>query len=152
MIRVMDEKYLSQAVNLARQAKEAGNFPFGAVIVKGDQVISTGQCLELTEHDVTKHAELIAVSKACSSLGTLDLSDCTLYASGEPCNMCASAAFQADIGRVVIGATRGDLPHFFRKREIGIFQLAKDSSHKIKIITDTALRDEAIKLFDGVKK
>src|SRR5438128_1037783 len=98
----MDERFMDQAIKLAKSAKSSGNFPFGAVIVKGGEVISSGQCQEVTEHNVTKHAELIAVSRACSKLKTVDLSGCTLYASGEPCNMCASAAFQADIARVVI--------------------------------------------------
>lgn len=91
------------------------------------------------------------MSRACRELGTMDLSDCTLYASGEPCNMCASAAFQADIATVVVGATRADLPHFFRKREIGIKELAHDSSHQIEILTGV-LNKQAVELFDGVVK
>jgi tRNA(adenine34) deaminase len=147
----MDEKFMRRAIELAKQAKAEGNFPFGAVIVKGNQIISEGRCLEVVEHDVTKHAELLAVSGACTKLQSVDLSDCTLYASGEPCNMCASAAFQADIGRVVIGAVRAKLMDFFRQRAIGIRELAKDSSHHIEIVTGI-MEPEAIALFDGLKR
>lgn len=146
-----DEKFMLQAIRLAEQAKSEGNFPFGAVIVNEGKVIASGRCFELTLTDVTQHAELLAVSNACRALKTLDLSDCVLYTSGEPCNMCASAAFQADIGRVVIGATRDDLPRFFRRRQIGIFQLAHDSSYQPQIETGI-LKTKAIELFNGVKK
>lgn len=140
-----------EAIKLAEQAKDEGNFPFGAVIVKSGEIIGRGRCLEATEKDVTKHAELIAVSEACKALRNRNLSNCVLYASGEPCNMCAAAVFQADIGKVFIGARRDDLPNFFRKRNIGITELAEDSSHKVEIVGGI-LKDEVIKLFDGVIK
>lgn len=147
----MHEKFMRLAIAEAQTAKTEGNYPFGAVVVQGGEVIATDRCRELTEHDVTKHAELLAVGKACQQLGSLSLADATLYASGEPCNMCASAAFQADIATVVIGAARADLPDFFRKRNIGIQQLADDASHPVEIITGV-LQDEAIALFTGVDK
>lgn len=148
---VDNKKFMAEAIELAKQAKAEGNSPFGAVIVKDNGVIARGRSLEFAEQDVTKHAELMAVSEACRTLGRVDLSECVLYASGEPCIMCAAAAFQANISRVVIGATRDDLPHFFRKREIGIFQLAEDSSYKPEIKTGV-LREEAIKLFEGARR
>ena len=148
---MIDEIFMKQAISLAEQTKSGGNYPFGAVIVRDGKVVSSGQSDELSENDVTKHAELQAVSMACQTLGTTDLSDCTLYASGEPCNMCASSAFQADISRVVIGATRNDLSNFFRKRAVGIKELAKDTGYKVDIVTGV-LKQEAIILFDGVVK
>lgn len=142
---------MSEAIKLALQAKQEGDFPFGAVIVKNGQIISSGRSQEVTNHDVTQHAELVAVSRACEALGKKNLSDCIIYASGEPCNMCAAAIFQAKIGKIFIGASRDDLAHFFRKREIGIFQLAKDLDYEVQITTGV-LKTEAIRLFDGVKK
>ena len=93
----MNEQFMRQAIQLAQQAKENGDHPFGAVIVRGGNVIASGKSEELTKSDVTKHAELIAVSEASQKLNNKDLSDCRVYASGEPCNMCASAIFQAKI-------------------------------------------------------
>lgn len=142
---------MSEAIKLAKLAREEGNFPFGAVVVRNGNIIGRGRCLEIIEEDVTKHAELIAVGEACRVVGSRNLSNCVLYASGEPCNMCASAAFQADIGKVVIGIKRDDLPGFFRKRSIGIQELAQDSSHEIEIISGI-LKDQAIKLFEGVNR
>ena len=142
---------MSLAIAEAQAAKKSGNLPFGAVVVRNGEVISTGHSMELSEQDVTKHAELMAISKACKNLGSMSLIETTLYASGEPCNMCASAAFQANISTVVIGSTRSDLSNFFRRREIGIQQLANDASHRIEIITGV-LKDNATSLFDDIKK
>ena len=141
---------MREAIRLAEQAKREGNLPFGALVVKDGEIIATGYSMELTETDVTRHAELTAISRACKVLKNMDLGNCILYASGEPCNMCAAAIFQAGISKVIIGATRDDLPHFFRKRGINIFQLARDSKYQPELITGI-LRKEAIKLFDGVK-
>lgn len=140
-----------EAIGQAQKAKAEGNFPFGAVIVQNNEIVATGHCLELTERDVTKHAELIAISNACKLLGRMSLNDYVLVASGEPCNMCASAAFQAEIGTVIIGASRLDLRNFFRQREIGIREFARDAGHQIKIVSGV-LREDAMKLFEGVTK
>lgn len=142
---------MAEAIKLAKAAKAKGNFPFGAVIVRDGQVIAKGECEEVTLHNVTKHAELLAVDEACEASGTVDLSDCVIYASAEPCNMCASAIFQADIPRVVIGATRSDLSNFFRNRKIGIKELAADSSHKIEVTTGV-MKAEAAELFEDVNR
>ena len=140
---------MREAINLAKKAKQKGDYPFGAVVVKDDTIIATGMSEELTKQDVTKHAELSAISQASSRLKSKDLSDCEIYTSGEPCNMCTSAIFQARIKKISIGATRSDLAHFFRKREIGVKQLAKDSSYSPNITTGL-LNKEAKALFDGV--
>jgi tRNA(Arg) A34 adenosine deaminase TadA len=147
----MHEKFMRLAIAQAETAKDEGNYPFGAVVVKKGKVISSGHSLELSEDDVTRHAELIAVSQACNKLGTMNLEETTLYASGEPCNMCAAAILQAHIPIIVIGATRNDLAHFFRKRKVGLKQLAADSSRPVEIITGI-LKDEAIQLFENVKR
>jgi tRNA(Arg) A34 adenosine deaminase TadA len=145
------EEFMRVAIGEAVEAKQNGNFPFGAVVVRDSKIVATGRCLEITENDVTRHAELIAVSEACRALGTLDLADCLLIATAEPCNMCASAAFQADISSVVIGATRRELPHFFRQRDIGIEQMAKDAGHKVEIFTGV-LSEQVIQLFEDINK
>jgi len=145
------EDFMRVAIREAEEAKQNGNFPFGAVVVRDGKIVATGQCLELTENDVTLHAELIAVSEACKALGSLDLADCCLIATVEPCNMCSSAAFQADISTVVIGATRRELSHFFRQRDIGIEQMAKDAGHEVEIVTGV-LREPIIRHFKDLNK
>ena len=134
----------------AKAAQRRGDLPFGAVIVRNNEVITVGESKEKSECSVTAHAETGAVSKACQKLQNLDLSDCAIYCTGEPCNMCAAAIFQAKIPKVVIGASRADLPHFFRQRHIGIDELAADSAHKVKIIRGV-LKSDCVALFDDFK-
>ncbi len=143
----MDEKFMREAISLAQAAKAAGELPFGAVVVKDGQIISQGQCTIKSMSDVTMHAELSAISKACRLNGTTNLGDCTLYATCEPCVMCSSAIAQAGIQRVVIGSTRDDLPDIFHKRNIRVEQIFSDSELQVKIVSGV-LRKEAIQLFN----
>lgn len=145
----MHEGYMQRAIDLAEGAKRKGNLPFGAVIVRGGTIVAEGQNGEIVRRNVTQHAELPAISEACDTLGTTDLSDCVLYTSAEPCNMCASAAFQAGIATVVMGATRNDLSHIFRQREVGIKELANDASYRIEIVPDV-LNQQVIDLFNDI--
>ena len=146
-----DEHYMQLAIDLAKEAKASSNFPFGSIIVRRGQVVATGKCEEISGCDVVKHAELLAVSNACRKLGTRDLSSCMLYATGEPCNMCAAAIFQAGIGRVVIGMRRSDRKDFFRERKIGIAELASDSGHQIELVFGV-LKNDVIDLFADITK
>ncbi|MGK9983419.1 nucleoside deaminase, partial [Salmonella enterica subsp. enterica] len=71
--------------------------PFGAVIVKDGQIVATGVNDVLATHDPTAHAEMQAIREASRLLGKTDLSDCHLYASGEPCPMCLGAIYWSQI-------------------------------------------------------
>jgi tRNA(Arg) A34 adenosine deaminase TadA len=97
-----DERHLSRAIELAWHAREKGNHPFGAVLVdaRGDVVLEAENTV-MTEMDCTNHAELNLVRAAGSRLNTSSLNGCTLYASTEPCAMCAGAIYWSGIGRVV---------------------------------------------------
>lgn len=147
----MHDEFMAEAIKMAREAKLQGEFPFGAVIVKDGKIVSRAMPLEKTYKDVSQHAELLAVRGACQVLETTDLSDCVIYASGEPCMMCASIIFHAGIKQIYIGATRDDLPHFFSKKSIRIFQLSEDINYKPQIVTGL-LKDQVIALFKDVKK
>lgn len=145
-----DEKFMKTAIGEALQAKREGNLPFGAIVVLNDEIIGNGHSTEIVDNDVTSHAETKAVSKACRKMKSMKLGGATLYVSGEPCNMCAAAIFQAKISRVVIGSSREDIPGIFRKRKIGIRDLAQDASYKPEVVFGV-LTDKAIKLFSGAK-
>ena len=141
-----DERFMVQAIAEAERGQRVGNLPFGAVVVRAGLVVGRGHSQEVTNRDVTAHVEMQAISEACQRLGR-ELSQCTIYCSGEPCNMCASAILHAKVTRIVIGASRADLPSIFRQRQIGITALADDSSYAPEIVWGV-LREEAIKLFD----
>jgi len=99
-----DEKWMRLALDAARVAAEAGEVPVGAVVVQGAQLLSVrGNAREETG-DPTAHAEMLALREAAGKIGRWNLSGCTLYATLEPCPMCAGAISQAHLSRVVYGA------------------------------------------------
>jgi len=95
-----NKKWMEHAINLAKSNANRGGKPFGAVIVKDETIIAEAVNDVIATHDPTTHAELQAISKASRSLGKEDLSDCELYASGEPCPMCLSAIYLANMKKI----------------------------------------------------
>jgi len=142
---------MHEAIKEGAIAKEAGEWPFGAVIVKDGHIIARGECNERRTGSVLGHAELQAINAACISLGTNNLSGCTIYCTNEPCLMCASAIIQAKIGTVVYSLKRDDLSHILRKRKLSILDLAGDAGYDIHI-TSGILKEETLRLFEGVRK
>lgn len=99
-----DQRFMSHALDLAREAAAVGEVPVGAVIVKDDQIIAEGWNRPIATHDPTAHAEIIAMRAAANVLGNYRLLDCTLYVTLEPCAMCAGAMVHARVRRLVYGA------------------------------------------------
>ena len=97
-------EYMRRALELAQQAAEHGDVPVGCVIVKDGEIIGEGRNRREEHGDATAHAERLAITEACQRAGHWRLSDCTLYVTLEPCPMCAGAAINARIGRVVFAA------------------------------------------------
>lgn len=100
-----DEHFMRQAFNEARMAFDEDEIPVGAVVVSGDRIIARAHNNTERLHDVTAHAEMLALTAAANLLGAKYLSDCTLYVTLEPCVMCAGAIGWTQIGRVVYGAS-----------------------------------------------
>lgn len=100
-----DERFMRMALAEAEQAYEEGEIPVGAVIVARGQVIARAHNQTETLHDVTAHAEMLAITAAANQLGGKYLKDCTLYVTVEPCVMCAGAIGWAQISRVVYGTS-----------------------------------------------
>ncbi|MDH0899132.1 nucleoside deaminase [Comamonas aquatica] len=99
-----DATYMRQAIALSRTARQRGNRPFGSVIVAPDgTVLGAGWNSNGESGDCTAHAEVQAIREACQRHDRTALEQATLYASGEPCVMCAGAIFWANIRRVVYG-------------------------------------------------
>jgi tRNA(adenine34) deaminase len=92
------------ALREAERAFEEGEVPVGAVVVQNDRIIGRGHNRVEQLKDPTAHAEMLAITAACSTLGTKYLNGCTLYVTLEPCPMCAGAILWARIDRVVFGA------------------------------------------------
>lgn len=100
----MDEHYMALAIELAREAAACDEVPIGAVIVRDGEVIASASNLREKHKSATAHAELLAIEEACRHLGGWRLHGCTLYVTLEPCAMCAGAAINARLDRVVYGA------------------------------------------------
>ncbi|MEO6982662.1 MAG: tRNA adenosine(34) deaminase TadA [Edaphobacter sp.] len=99
-----DLDYLRLAIAEAQSAEASGEVPVGAVIVHNGEIIGHGQNRVLRDSDPTAHAEIVALRAAGLALKNYRLEDCTLYATLEPCAMCAGAILHARIHRLVYAA------------------------------------------------
>jgi tRNA(adenine34) deaminase len=99
-----DQAAIDAALSEARLAAGAGEVPIGVVIVHNSAIIATGQNRVLRDNDPTAHAEIVAMRAAAATLGNYRLLGCTLYATLEPCAMCAGAMIHARLDRLVFAA------------------------------------------------
>ena len=97
----MSEKYMNLALKEAKKAYKHDDVPVGAVIIKDNKIISKAHNQKEKKKNATRHAEIIAIEKACKKLKTWHLDDCILYVTLEPCLMCAGALIQSRIKKVV---------------------------------------------------
>ncbi len=99
----LDIRFMSMALEEANKAALKDEIPVGAVIVKGNEVISLSHNNREATGDATGHAELLAIRDACAALGGWHLEKCTLYVTLEPCPMCMGAIINSRIRKVVYG-------------------------------------------------
>jgi tRNA(adenine34) deaminase len=102
---VPHEHFMKLALQQAVAAFELDEVPVGAVIVHDDRVIGAAHNRSIQLRDPTAHAEMMAITQAAEAIGDWRLENCTLYATLEPCPMCAGAILQSRIPHVVFGAT-----------------------------------------------
>ncbi|MBQ5761160.1 MAG: nucleoside deaminase [Clostridia bacterium] len=102
--QIGEEKYMQMALELAREAYDAGEVPVGCVVVCDGKVVGRGRNRREEDQNALLHAECIAIQEACRTLGSWRLTDCDLYVTLEPCPMCAGAILNARVGRVFYGA------------------------------------------------
>ena len=99
-----DRRWMQKALREAERAFEQDEVPVGAVVVHKGSVVGRGHNMVETLDDPTAHAEMLAVTAACDTLGRKHLTGCTLYVTLEPCPMCAGALVHARLDRLVFGA------------------------------------------------
>jgi tRNA(adenine34) deaminase len=102
--RTIDEGFMREALELAREAERAGEVPVGAVVVVGGKAIGRGRNRPVEMRDPTAHAEILALRAAAAAVGNYRLEGATLYSTLEPCVMCAGALVSARVARLVFGA------------------------------------------------
>jgi tRNA(adenine34) deaminase len=99
-----DERWIAEALVVAREAAEAGEVPVGALVVRDGAVIARASNRTVRDQDPTAHAEVLALREAARVVGSWRLTDCVLYVTLEPCAMCAGASVLARVKGVVFGA------------------------------------------------
>ncbi len=142
-----DPRFMDIALNAARKGVLNGQTPFGACIVKNNELIISAHNRVWELMDITAHAEIMAIREACKKLKTIDLSECILYSTCEPCPMCYSAIHWAKIKHIVYGATIKDAQRLgFNELPIStdfLKQICQDSVE----LTSGFMNTECLQLF-----
>ncbi len=129
---ILDREMMTRCIAVAVRSGEEGEYPYGVVICRAGQVVAESTNRVAHEHDVTRHAEVVAISRAQKALGTVSLDDCTIYVSAEPCVYCCYAIRESRICRVVYGLRS---PHM-------------GGVSKWSVLTDRDLSDTMPEVFD----
>lgn len=146
------KEHMQAALDAAYKGVQAGQTPFGASIVKDDKLIVAAHNVVWERMDITAHAEINAIRQACNLLDTVDLSDCVIYSTCEPCPMCFSAIHWAKIKRIVYGAAIEDAHSAgFSEMFISNIELKKLGNADIEIVPGY-MKEQAVKLFSDWQK
>ncbi len=141
------ERWMALAVERARAGIAAGQSPFGAVIVKDDQLVGAGHNEVWKRTDPTAHAEIVTIQHAAAALKAIDLSGCVMYTTCEPCPMCAAAIHWARLDECVYGATIADAAHAgFNELHLPVHDVYRIGGSKVRLIPDV-LRSQCAGLF-----
>ncbi len=106
---MQDRKYMMLAIKQAKMAVQKGEIPVGAIIVKDDKIIAKAHNLKETKVNPLAHAEMLAIQKALKKLGSMYLTDCTIYVTLEPCPMCAGSMLLSRMTRLVYACPESKL-------------------------------------------
>ena len=139
-------KFMLRAIELSIQSANSKGGPFGAVIVKDNQIISEGYNQVTANNDPTAHAEIVAIRNACKKLGNFFLKGCDLYTSCEPCPMCLSAIYWSHVDKIFYANTRMDAKDIDFDDSLIYSEVKKDINER-KIKMTQINRDEALEAF-----
>ena len=143
----MSKEFMKRAIELSIKSVNSGTGPFGAVLVKDNQIIAEGFNKVTTSNDPTSHAEIVAIRMACKVLNNFNLEGCDLYTTCEPCPMCLSAIYWARINKIYYANTRVDA----QKIDFSDAMIYEELNKNIKdrnIPMNQMMRNEALKAFD----
>ncbi len=145
-----DKEYMRKAIALAVDNVQNGGGPFGAIITRNGEIVSTGVNRVTANNDPTAHAEVTAIRNAAKALGTFVLSDCELYTSCEPCPMCLGAIYWARLKKIHYAATKEDAAEAGFDDSFIYDELALPQSER-HLSAEPMLREEGAAAFDRWK-
>ncbi len=126
--KATDRAMMARAIELSRTAVDEGEYPFGTVIAHNGEVVAEAINHAVREGDVTRHAEVIALTAAQKAIGRSELGRCTIYTNVEPCAMCSYCIRESQVGRVIyalaspaMGGPEKDGPAILAARWSGTF-------------------------------
>lgn len=146
---IKDELFMRKAIDLAKQARKEGNEPFGAILVKDDEIVMVGENKINTLCDPTHHAEIGLIRRYCSENNIFDLREYTLYTSCEPCVMCSGAMVWANLGRLVFSVTHDQLAEIAGSNIMISCSEVFEKSPNIPLVVEKILNEEGISVFEG---
>lgn len=148
-MREKDKIFMLRAIEIAQNGidSNAGG-PFGAIVVKGDEIISEGWNCVTSKNDPTAHAEVMAIRKACEKLDSFQLDDCFLYTSCEPCPMCLGAIYWARPQKIYFACTREDAARIGFDDQFIYDEISRPTGDR-RIETVNFLRSEALDVFEN---
>lgn len=141
-----DNFFMQKAIELSVSAVQHGNEPFGAVLVKNDEIVYTNENQIYTMHDPTFHAEAGLIRRFCEETGITALSEYTLYSSCEPCFMCCGAMVWTKLGKLVYGASDIDLCNILGVKGSECSKIVFESSGADIQVVPGIMREEALKV------
>ena len=141
---MQDEVFMKKAIELSRLAVEHGNEPFGAVLVKNNEMVFTNENQIYTRHDPTFHGEAGLIREFCAQTGITDLQEYTMYSSCEPCFMCSGAMAWVKLGRLVYAASNMELEKILGNEGCNCSKMVFDNSFWQPQVTAGVLREESL--------
>ena len=144
-----DADFMRLAIQAAWKGLGKGEMPFGACIVRKEQVLSVSHNSAKANIDTTAHAEVQAIREASRQLRTLELAGCVIYSTCEPCPMCFTACLWAKIGRIVYACRIEDAEKAgIRQIPISSSRMKQLGQSDVQLVGDV-LREDSLKLFEA---
>ncbi|MYL32583.1 nucleoside deaminase [Pontibacillus yanchengensis] len=144
-----DEYFMEKAIDYALKSRREGNEPFGAILVKGEEVVKVGENKVHSHSDPTYHAEIGLIRDFCSEHNVFDLSDYTLYTSCEPCVMCSGAMVWSNLGKVVYSVSHDQLAEIAGDNIMISCKEVFEKSPLRPQVVERVLNEKGIEVFDG---
>lgn len=144
-----DEYFMRRAIALAQNGMDSNTGgPFGAIVVKNNEIIGEGNNRVTSTNDPTAHAEIVAIREACQKLNSFQLEDCVIYTSCEPCPMCLGAIYWARPAKVFFACTREDAAQIGFDDQFIYEEIEKNFENR-QMHLSNILRSEGLSVFNN---